>query len=103
MPPASIQDFAGTCMELGDSNHTDVCKPIDKQHQAYKEVLKFVGDILENSKVLILISEVTRLGLSLETLDRGLLERSQALYRLNCRHFGVRFKDVVVSFYVILL
>ena len=51
VPPASMQDFEGTVVDLVDSNHADVCKPTDKQHRAYKEVLKFVGDILENSKV----------------------------------------------------
>ena len=53
MPVASMQNFAGTCVELGDSNHTDVCKPTNKQHEAYTELVKFASDILENSKVLI--------------------------------------------------
>ncbi|KAG0612981.1 hypothetical protein M758_6G067300 [Ceratodon purpureus] len=52
VPPASMQDFEGTVVDLVDSNHADVCKPTDKQHRAYKEVLKFVGDILENSKAI---------------------------------------------------
>lgn len=67
MPPASMQKFSGTYMELLDSSHTDVCKPVDKQHPAYKELLDFVEEILKNSKVLLLalINEVTLVGISL--------------------------------------
>jgi hypothetical protein len=100
VPLASMKDFEGTVLGLPDSNHTDVCKPTNKQHQAYKELLKFVGDILENSKVLILISEVALLGLSLETMDRGFCERRRCLYRLNCEHVRIRSEGDFVFFYV---
>ena len=47
MPPGSMIGFDGTVVELEESNHIDVCKPTDKQHLAYKEVLRFIVEVLE--------------------------------------------------------
>ncbi|KAG0612962.1 hypothetical protein M758_6G066100 [Ceratodon purpureus] len=50
VPLESMQNFPGRVVKLSDSNHTDVCKPTDKEHQAYKELLNFFADILKSSK-----------------------------------------------------
>lgn len=85
-----MQDFreAGKVVELEDSNHTDVCKPTNKHHRAYREFLKFVEDILEQPEVwwLILINEPVLSGLPFDILDLGLLETRYTLCTLLCWH-----------------
>lgn len=53
MPPVSMQDFkeAGKVVELEDSNHANVCKPTNKQHRSYQELLEFVEDIFKKPEV----------------------------------------------------
>ena len=78
VPLESMQNFPGRVVKLSDSNHTDVCKPTDKEHQAYKELLNFFADILKSSKVHMspTLLNVTLLRSSqFGTLGRGFLKR----------------------------
>lgn len=51
VPPASMQDFVGSVVELQDSDHSDTCKPTNKEHRAYRELVEFIGGILNAKKV----------------------------------------------------
>ncbi|KAG0586827.1 hypothetical protein KC19_2G120600 [Ceratodon purpureus] len=50
VPPASIEGFAGEVVELLDSNHSDACKPTNKEHPAYAKLMEFIRDVLNAKK-----------------------------------------------------
>ncbi|KAG0586806.1 hypothetical protein KC19_2G119000 [Ceratodon purpureus] len=50
VPPASMEGFAGEVVELLDSNHSDACKPTNKEHPAYAKLIEFIQDVSNAKK-----------------------------------------------------
>lgn len=50
MTETAIKGLGIEYSKLEDSNHSEVCKPVDKTHVSYKKLVQFIADCAKDAE-----------------------------------------------------